>query len=170
MEAEAVEILGREGVSREEMLVEKTVDMRYYGQVREQSAAVPDGSVTPETLGIAQQRFHDKHRTVIGYADEGYPTEIVRLHLTGTARVKPPEPRRIERGDPDASAAVKGRQAAFFGDAGGFVEVDVYDGDRMLAGNRLEGPCIVEEAMTTLVIPPGLAVTVDAYGNYTTLG
>src|SRR3972149_10899642 len=93
MEAEAVEILGREGVSREEMLVEKTVDMRYYGQVREQSAAVPDGSVTPETLGIAQQRFHDKHRTVIGYADEGYPTEIVRLHLTGTARAKPPEPR-----------------------------------------------------------------------------
>src|SRR3989304_10622569 len=147
------------------MLIEKTADLRYYGQVREQTAAVPDGPVIQAPLAITSQRFHDKHRTVIGYADEGYPTEIARLHLTGTAKVEPPSPRRIEAGGESAAAAVKSRRPAFFGDAGGFVEVPIYDGDRVVAGNRLEGPCVVEETMTTLVIPPGPTVPVDAHGN-----
>lgn len=170
MEAEAVEVLSREGMAREEMSIEKTMDLRYYGQVREQTAQVPVGPVTPETFQAAQQSFHDKHRTVIGYADEGYPTEIVRLHLTGTAKVSPPKPQEVEAGGPDASHARKGARPAYFSEHGDFVDVDVYDGDKLLAGNRLEGPCIVEEQMTTVVIPPALGVTVDSHGNYTTLG
>lgn len=170
MEAQAVEILGREGVARKEMLIEKTADLRYYGQVREQNARVPEGPVTEEAFAVVQQHFHDRHRTVIGYADEGYPTEIVRLHLTGTARALPPISQTIESGGPDVeSDAVKGDRPVFFGEHGDFVDVRIYDGGRLLAGNRLDGPCIVEEAMTTVVIPPDLTLTVDRFGNYTTL-
>jgi N-methylhydantoinase A/oxoprolinase/acetone carboxylase beta subunit len=39
----------------------------------------------------------------------------------------------------------------------------------MLSGNLLEGPCVIEEGMTNVVIPPGYRVKVDEYGNYVTV-
>jgi hypothetical protein len=30
----------------------------------------------------------------------------------------------------------------------------------------MEGPCIIEERMTNIVIPPGFTASVDDYGNY----
>ena len=34
------------------------------------------------------------------------------------------------------------------------------------AGNIITGPAIIEEKLTTVVVPPGARVTVDRYGNY----
>ena len=42
--------------------------------------------------------------------------------------------------------------------------------EKLLQGNVLEGPCIVEERMTNVVIPPGFKMRVDEYGNYITAG
>ncbi len=169
MEREATAILQREGIAKKYILIEKTMDIRYYGQVREQNASVPKGVVTSKSLRFTMDRFHEKHRKVIGYSDPNYPTEIVRLHLVGIARVKPPRLRKIARGGSDVRKAVKGTRRAFFSEFEDFVDVKVYDGDRLLAGNILKGPCIIEERMTTVVIPPNVKINVDIYGNYTTL-
>ena len=64
---------------------------------------------------------------------------------------------------------MKGARKAYFRDFDDYVDTTVYDGDRLLAGNRCEGPCIIEEKMTTLVVPPGIAIRVDQTGNYTTI-
>ena len=146
------------------------MDIHYYGQVREQNAAVPDGPVTAETLAVTVDRFHDKHRRVIGYSEPGYPTVIVRLHLAGVAKIVPPPPREIAPGSGDLAAALKERRPAYFAEAGGFTEVPVYDGEKFGAGDVISGPCIIEERMTTLVLPPGETVTVDPDGSYTTIG
>ena len=169
MEREAAATLRREGIAKKEILIAKSMDMRYYGQVREQTAAMPDGAVTAAALQATVERFHERHRKVIGYSDSKYPTEIVRLHLAGIAKVTPPELKTIARGGADASKAVKGQRKAFFGEFDGFVEAKIYEGDRLLTDNVVEGPCIIEERMTTLVVPPGLKLRVDAYGNYTTI-
>jgi len=50
MEQEARATLAREGASSADIVIERSIDMHYYGQVREQSALVPDGPVTAETL------------------------------------------------------------------------------------------------------------------------
>jgi N-methylhydantoinase A len=169
MEREATVTLQREGVAKKDILIEKTMDIRYYGQVREQNAPVPKGTVTPKSLKITMDRYHEKHGKVIGYSDASYPTEIVRLHLVGIARVKPPRLQKIARGGSDPRKATKGTRRAFFSEFGDFMDVNVYDGDRLLAGNILRGPCIIEERMTTVVIPPDVKINVDVYGNYTTL-
>jgi hypothetical protein len=38
-----------------------------------------------------------------------------------------------------------------------------------MAENRLSGPGIIEEKMTTLVVPPNMEIRVDRAGNYTTI-
>ena len=99
MEADARRTLAREGAAPADVSIERSMDIHYYGQVREQNAAVPDGPVTAETLAVTVDRFHDKHRRVIGYSEPGYPTVIVRLHLAGVAKIVPPPPRRDPAGD-----------------------------------------------------------------------
>ena len=170
MEAEARRTLAREGAEPADIRIERSMDIHYYGQVREQNAEVPDGPVTAETLAAVVDRFHDRHRRVIGYSEPGYPTVIVRVHLAGVAKIVPPPPREIPPGTGDLGVAFKGRRPVYFTEAGGFTEVPVYDGDKFGAGDVLRGPCIVEERMTTLVLPPGETVTVDSDGSYTTLG
>ncbi len=40
-----------------------------------------------------------------------------------------------------------------------------YDREALKAGNRLDGPAIVNQYDTTTVIPPGVGGVVDRYGN-----
>ena len=40
-----------------------------------------------------------------------------------------------------------------------------YDRAALKAGNRLEGPAIVNQYDSTTVIPPGLTARVDRFGN-----
>ena len=169
METDARRTLDREGAATADITIERSMDICYYGQVREQNAIVPDGRVTAETLAVTVDRFHDKHRRVIGYSEPGYPTVIVRLHLAGVAKIVPPPPREISPGSADLAVALKGRRPAYFPERGGFTEVPVYDGEKFGAGDIVRGPCIIEERMTTLVLPPAETVTVDSDGSYTTI-
>ena len=40
------------------------------------------------------------------------------------------------------------------------------DGERMLPGHELDGPAIVDEATTTVVVPEGFRLSVDRAGSF----
>ena len=46
------------------------------------------------------------------------------------------------------------------------VDTEIYFGEALKPGARIEGPAIVEEATSTLVIYPGMNVQVTASGHY----
>jgi N-methylhydantoinase A/oxoprolinase/acetone carboxylase beta subunit len=94
----------------------------------------------------------------------------MKFGLTATGKMPGVSIKNIKRGTADASAALKGKRDAYFEESKGYTTTRIYDGDKLLAGNVLEGPCIVEEKMTTIVIPPGFKMRVDACGNYVTAG
>ena len=47
----------------------------------------------------------------------------------------------------------------------GWQDAPVYQRDRLQAGNRVEGPCLIEEYASTTVVMPGDRVEVDGFGN-----
>ncbi|MDF1552259.1 MAG: hydantoinase/oxoprolinase family protein [Deferrisomatales bacterium] len=168
MEKLARETLAREGIAPEDVVVEKSLEARYYGQFRQRMASVPAGPVTRESLQAALTNFHDNHRAALGYADPAYPTEIVRLLLIGSAALPKPVLKAFgNTAEGGVERARKGKRRAYFRGPG-FVEVDIYDGDRLAPGDELRGPCIIEERFTTVVLPPGSAAEVDRSGNYLT--
>jgi N-methylhydantoinase A len=65
-----------------------------------------------------------------------------------------------------ASETPKGRRKAYFRQPGAFVDTDVYDGGQITPGNRIDGPAIVEEPGTTLVIPPNWRTSVTSRADY----
>ena len=71
---------------------------------------------------------------------------------------------RIETGDtkpPDA--ADTGTRAVRFGEDA--LDTGTWDRTRLLAGNRIDGPALIEEHASTTVLHPGDSLEVDAFGN-----
>jgi N-methylhydantoinase A len=123
--------------------------------------------VTKESLATTINNFHEVHKNTVGYADSNYPTEIARLHLSGIAKISKPQLKEIPQSRGNVPGALKGTRNAYF-TGHGFIATKVYDGDKLLAGDTLEGPCIIEERFTTFVVPPKVVTKVDNYGNYIT--
>ncbi len=64
-----------------------------------------------------------------------------------------------------ATPASTGKRPAYFPDAGGFVDTPVVDRAGLRPGDRVEGPALVEERESTLVLPPGTVALCDAALN-----
>src|SRR5260221_7004968 len=66
---------------------------------------------------------------------------------------------------PDPGNAEFGRRDVWLHEARGFVSCPLYDRDKLAAGNRINGPAIIEQMDATTLIPPGAIGTVDPYLN-----
>jgi N-methylhydantoinase A len=65
-----------------------------------------------------------------------------------------------------AEKNIKRRRPIVWNLSKGYEETAVYDGDRLGAGHRIEGPAVIEEAATTVVVPPNYICAVDKIKNY----
>jgi N-methylhydantoinase A len=133
--------------------------MRYAGQWR--SIAVPvEGTVT--SFDDVVSTFEDEHEREHSYRREGSPIEIYRLNLRAIGVTRKAElPAHDEDGSlPDPSST---RQVRFEGDEA--VETPVYRRDTLGCGVSFQGPAIVEQLDSTVVVPPGVLAEVDEYRN-----
>jgi len=164
METPARALLGQEGVSEDRIEIRREVDMCYYGQSFQLRVPMTGGidAGTAETMSLA---FHDRHEKVYGYCDRDGATLFVNLRLTAIGKVDRPKLRQIEKGTADAGAARKRRRKVYFASAGGLIDCDLYDRDKLLFGNRIQGPAIIEQMDTTTVVPPYASVVVESHGS-----
>ncbi len=65
----------------------------------------------------------------------------------------------------ESATALKGERQAWHPELGGLTATPVYDRYRLAPGARIEGPAIVEERESTLVIGPGGSGVVDERWN-----
>ena len=72
-----------------------------------------------------------------------------------------------DNGPGEAKDAYKGTRQVYFREAGGFLDTQIYDRERLGAGSALEGPAIIEERTSTTLVPKGFNAKVDDYGNIT---
>ena len=163
MEAELTRTLHQEGISGEALCLTCSLDMRYKGQFHIINVAVPSGPVTEAMLPEAEESFHSEHQRLYTYASRGDPTEIANLRVRGIGKVSRPGLRRLEAGE--AKDAYKGSRPVYFREAGGFLDTQIYDRDRLGAGSALEGPAIIEERTSTTLVPKDFHAKVDDYGN-----
>jgi N-methylhydantoinase A len=165
MEEEGRRTLEREGIPAEMVRIERSMDMRYVGQHHEVTVAVPGGELSSADIPGIAGAFHQVHERLYTYAEPESDVEVINLRVAAVGLVPKTPLQEEEDAGPDARPALKGTRAAFVEDAGGMVEVPVYDGHRLRCGNVLEGPAIVELVTTTVVLFPGNRGRVDAFGN-----
>jgi N-methylhydantoinase A len=80
--------------------------------------------------------------------------------------MKKPSLERAERGGraPLASAH-RGARRVYFAELGKAVATPTFARAALRAGNRIDGPSLIEEHASTTVLLPGDRLEVDAYGN-----
>ena len=67
-------------------------------------------------------------------------------------------------GDSDAGTAVKGTRDVDYA-LEGTHSATIYDGEKLKPGMAFNGPSVIEDSGTTVVIHPHNKVTIDAYRN-----
>jgi N-methylhydantoinase A len=155
MEKEATGVLRGEGFSRSRQRHERSLAMRYRGQSFELEI--------PDTSGDLATAFHRAHLERYGYAQEHSEIEIVSARLRSFGLVDKLAQTIIgasrQRGKTkphhEVTAHIDGRKAA----------VGLYKRDELLAGAKLQTPCIVTEYSATTLIPSDANARVDEFGN-----
>jgi N-methylhydantoinase A len=164
MAAEARDELAAEGLDPAAARFDFGIDLRFAGQDSELRIAFDPSRLDTERRAFGP-RFLAQYRETYGYASQGR-IEAVNLRLTASAehgeiagdsspQTRPPEATR-------APEPVGTRPIRFARDEDPMVTpVYLRDG---LAG-ALAGPCAIESADTTIILPPGAAAECDPGGN-----
>lgn len=163
------DLLAQDGVPMDRRQIEIRVDLRYLGQSYE--LAIPLDAEDPAAWAGLPAAFHAEHRRRFGHADPSAPLQVVGFGVTAIGRIETPElPTLQQGGESPPAEAVTGRRRIYFepvraGEAGGFVEAAVHARERLLAGNVVPGPAVIEEVSATTVLYPGDCATVHASGS-----
>jgi N-methylhydantoinase A len=157
--------LTRDGVPLVDRRMLRSADLRYHGQSFELSVTVPAGPLSAADVERLREQFHAMHERAYGYAAPDDPVELVNVRLAAVGVT--PKPRRapLPEGGPAATPALKGRRDIWFAEVGGFCPTLVLDRGKLLRGNVIDGPAIIEEHDASTLVHPGWTATVDEHGN-----
>jgi N-methylhydantoinase A len=139
--------------------------MRYEGQSWELN--VPICITRPfvkKDLQKAIDDFHDLHYQVYCYAEQREVVEFVNLRVRVTGKNPTVQLPRTEIDSAARPGAAKESRQVFF-EGVGWSDVPVLEREPLPVGALLKGPCIIEEPISTTLIPPNLSGTIDEYRN-----
>ncbi len=166
MVAEGMTALGGSGIANAEAAIARAADMRYVGQEHSVTIDLPTEFFASQDRGAIKKRFDDVHLSRYGTCAPNEPAEIVSLRATVSGLMKKPTLSPIEAGgaSPPDAARLPSRDV-YFTEIGKAVMTPIFMRERLLAGNRIEGPALVEEHASTTVVLPGDHLEVDRFGN-----
>jgi N-methylhydantoinase A len=161
MEAEARDLLGRAGASLAALELERRVDVRYAGQGYAVEVAIPELELGPGLAAPLRTAFEVAYERRFGSHLASASAEALHWRLAARVPVEAGELAfaRTEGGDPR-----KGEREAYFPESGR-VGAGVYDRYRLAPGARLDGPVLIEERESTVVVGPSGRVEADKLGN-----
>ena len=155
LEERAVEDLKKEGIPENKIRVEKYLDMRYKGQSFELIVPFVDDFI---------EAFHKEHERVYGYSNRKREVEVVNVRIRAIGETEKPELKKFNLvSEKVPEGALLEKRKVYFD--GKWIETSVYDREKLLPGNRIEGAAIVVEYSSTTVIPPFAKAFVDEYKN-----
>jgi N-methylhydantoinase A len=151
-------------VAPERITVKRAADMRYVGQEHAVTVDLPDDVFARQDRAAIKRHFDEMHEQRYGTSAPAERAEIVSLRATVAGVMRKPPQEKIAAGEAaPPSAAHTGKRRVHFGRD--FVDTPTFARAHLLAGNRIEGPALVEEHASTTVVLPGATLEVDAFGN-----
>jgi N-methylhydantoinase A len=153
--------LEEEGFADGDVVVERSLDMKYIDQVHECSVSIPPFEVTAERLHEIEDAFHRRHEALYTYCERDNTPELINVEVNVYGRspeLSPPQMPGNGAGPP----ASTGERAAYFPELGDFRPTRVYAGPALRLGHVVAGPAIVQEETTTIVVYPGSRLDVPS--------
>src|SRR5580700_4963375 len=124
------------GVAPGEVVVERSADMRLFGQLHEINFVLPDGSIDEAAMPGIRAAFAAAYAARYTSVYEGVAVQLVSLRVRCRGGLPELTIAQVESGVPGPEQ--KGVRAAFFGD--GFRPTPVYDRYALRPGTAIQGP------------------------------
>jgi len=163
LEKAALEELMRENFPRERLLSRRHAGMRYRGQSYDVAVPVPRLRA-PQDLTDLVKRFHAAHQRRYGHMAEIEAVEIVNFQVTAVGTIPKPKLKTFTTPAEMPQQISSATRQAYFS-ATEASDVPVLRRAALGPGTSIEGPAVVEEKTSTLVLYPGQRAEVDAYLN-----
>ena len=163
LEAQAMQEATEEGFLPGQAKITRLLDLRYPHQGY--SLCVPCPAPFDEgARRTVKDAFDSLHQKVYGQSAPNENAEIVTFRLQteiAVPRLALPE---LPRTDGSAARAIKGQRPLYDTAQQKFERVNVWDRATLLAGDRFEGPAVIEQFDATTVALAGQTVSVDPHG------
>jgi len=157
--------LEAEGFAREDVYFRYGISCRYIGQLSNWEVPVEVSRADSlEELDKIIEAFEENYTNIYPsgarFPESGY--QITEIYLEAAAdKPKPVIHSYPLQGKEPPKEASKGQRKAYFD--GDWIQFDTYEQDLLEAGNRIDGPAIIEHTQTTFLIPPQNYVELDEY-------
>jgi N-methylhydantoinase A len=169
-QAALVRQLEEDGIAREAVRLASSLDCRYLGQGYELSVSIDD-MVDQLDPAIISDRFQRLHRAVYGHTSPNDPVEAVTVRCSAfggwaharseTAITSDPgrETQPAEAGALDVTRPVRFRGSS------SRLATPVFVRERLEPQHHVDGPAIISQLDTTIVVLPGQRASVDDRRN-----
>ncbi len=165
LEAGATRVIRETGIGPEATTISRLADIRYVGQGFELVVGLPDGPYTAASRDLILQRFENDYRAIFSRIPIGSTAEIVNIRVSAQAPAGNDDLQVAYGAGRSVADALKGARRVYYGTKDDYVLTSVYDRRKLPAGSDIPTPAVIEEAESTLIVPPDARAQVAANGT-----
>ncbi len=168
MAKEGVRQLEEERIPAERRRHEVKLDCRYIKQYHEVSLLVPQDLIATRDIAGITRLFNAEHNRLFGYSleAENTPVEIINVRVQAIGTTDKPTYTPQKHNGADAAKAVKGERRIYIPESKAYATIPLYDGHRMVCGNRVAGPAMIEQETTAIFVSASYDCVVDSLGSF----
>lgn len=164
MEASAASEIGAEGLPTDGIRFIRRIDIRYAGQGFELLVDLPSGKVDEKAKQAIADRFESMHQSMYGHAMPGEALEVVSYRLRAEVDIPKFDWGKNLSSSGVANGTPESHRSVHFPGNKGPVECAIYKTEQLPSQQVIPGPAIVEQADTTIVVPPGWSMKMGQAG------
>tara|TARA_A100001037_G_scaffold306781_1_gene355421 strand:+ start:1881 stop:4058 length:2178 start_codon:yes stop_codon:yes gene_type:complete len=166
LDTQATHTLSKENIPESRQLLKRNIRLQYENESNEIDIEVPSGFISNISIREVLQKFHFYYQKQFNknFKDQRQ-VEITNLNIVSYGLTQPPNLPLIPSGDESAEEAYKGARLVWFPEKNGFVDTPIYYRERLLEGNFIPGPAVIESFGSTTVVFPKQEARVDRFGN-----
>jgi len=163
MEAEGARTLQKSGTA-EDIIFERSVDARFVGQGSETNIPVLESNFAHVKKEDMRRRFDEIYEKLYGRTYPDSPVEFINFKVRASLPERLLQLPKIEKRAGSLKDAIKGARQAYSGIAKDFIPYTVYDRYKLYPDAKFQGPAIIEERESTVIIGEDTSISVDDFG------
>jgi N-methylhydantoinase A len=162
LQTNAIKWFDKEGVNSKKQLILKSLDMRYKGQNHEIHINFFSDQI--KSTNDLIQLFHREYERLYGYAAQNDIVQVVNFSLVAIGELTLPHIRKEKSERSLSSDAVILERNVYLNPYKSIV-CSVYNREKLMPGNEIIGPAIVEQMDTTTIVHEDQMCRVDEFRN-----
>lgn len=163
LDKQGIDELEKQDVPKENRVLIRTCDMRYFGQAFEISVPLPCKTLVEQDIYDMIEKFHNLHEQAYGHCMKEDPIEFVNYRVSAIGTFAKPDLIKNANEIKLTDKIKKMYGKAIFN--GKEYDVPIINRDALDIGEKIAGPAIIAEMGATVVVYPNHTAHIDELKN-----